>query len=44
MENEKKMNYGLQKTKCKVVMTGKKREEIVEENVKAGTAQNIETY
>ena len=34
MENEKKMRYGLKKTKYMMVKTGKEREEIVQENVK----------
>ena len=40
-EKEKKMRYGLTKTKHMTVKTGKEREEIVQ--VKSGAVQKIET-
>ena len=43
MEKEKKMRYGLKKTKYMMVKTGKEREEM-EENVKSGTVKKIETF
>ena len=44
MEKEKKMRYGLQKTKNMMVKTGKQREEIVQENVKSREVHKTETY
>ena len=44
MEKEKKMRYGLKKTKYIMVKTGKEREEIVQENVKSGEVCRTETY
>ena len=44
MEKEKKMRYGLKKTKYMMVKTGKEREEIVQENVKSGEVCKTETY
>ena len=44
METEKKMRYGIKKTKYLMVKTGKEREEIVQENVKSGTLWESETY
>lgn len=32
IEKEEKMRYGLNKTKCAMVKTGKKKEQIVQEN------------
>ena len=46
MEKQKKMRYGLNKTKYMTVKTGKEREreEIVQEKVKAGAVQKTEAY
>ena len=44
MEKEKKMRYGLKKTKYMIVKTGKEREEIVQEKVKSAAVQRTETY
>ena len=44
MENEKKMRYGLKKTKYMMVKTGKESEEIVQENVKSGAVRKTEAY
>ena len=44
MEKEKKMTYGLKKTKYLIVKTGKEIEEIVQENVKSGEVCKTETY
>ena len=43
MEKEKKMTYGLKKTKYMMVKTGKESEQM-EENVKSGTVKKIETF
>ena len=43
MEKEKKMTYGLKKTKYMMVKTGKEREQM-EENVKSGTVKKIEAF
>ena len=44
MEKEKKIRYGLKKTKYMMVKTGKEREEIVQEKVKSGAVQKTKTY
>ena len=44
MEKEKKMKYGLKKTKYMMVKTGNKREEIVQEHAKSGEVRKTETY
>ena len=44
MEKERKIWYGLKKTKYLMVNTGKEREEILQENVKSGQVQKTETY
>ena len=44
MEKEKKMTYGLKKTKYLIVKTGKEIEEIVQENVQSGEVCKTETY
>ena len=44
MENEKKMIYGLKKTKCMVINTGKEPEEVTEERAKEGIAQETDIY
>ena len=44
MEKEKKIWYGLKKTKYLMVNAGKEREEILQENVKSGQVQKTETY
>ena len=38
------MRYGLKKTKCMIVKTGKEREVMVQEKVKLGVVQKTETY
>ena len=43
MEKEKKMRYGLKKTKYMMLKTGKDRKEIVQEKVKSGKVQKNET-
>ena len=42
IEKEEKMRYGLNKTKCAMVKTGKKKEQIVQENSreKSSTEEN----
>ena len=44
MEKEKKMRYGLKKTKYMMLKTGKDREEIVQEKAKSAKVQKNETY
>ena len=44
MENEKNMIYGLKKTKCMVINTGKEPEEVIEERAKEGIAQETDIY
>ena len=44
MEIEKKMIYGLNKTKYMVIKTGKGQEEVIEERVKEGIVQETDIY
>ena len=44
MEIERKMIYGLNKTKCMVINTGKELEEAIEERVKEGIVQETDIY
>ena len=44
MEIEKKMMYGLKKTKYMVINTGKEPEEVIEERVKEGIVQETDIY
>ena len=44
MEIEKKMIYGLKKTKYMVINTGKEPEEVIEERVKEGIVQETDIY
>ena len=44
MEVEKKMKYGLNKTKYMVVKTGKEKEEDISEQVKAGNILRTKKY
>ena len=44
METEKKMIYGLKKTRYMVINTGKEPEEVIEERVKEGIVQEVDIY
>ena len=44
METEKKMIYGLKKTRYMVTNTGKEPEEVIEERVKEGIVQEVDIY
>ena len=44
MEVEKKMKYGLKKTRYMIMKTGNEKEEIIEEKVKAGKVQRTDKY
>ena len=44
METEKKMIYGLKKTRYMVINTGKEPEEVIEERVKEGIVQEVNIY
>ena len=44
MEIERKMIYGLNKTKYMVINTGKELEEAIEERVKEGIVQETDIY
>ena len=44
METEKKMIYGLKKTRYMVINTGKEPEEVIDERVKEGIVQEVDIY
>ena len=44
MERKKKFTYGLKKTKVMVMNTGKEKEEVIEEEVKAGKVNRTDEY
>ena len=44
METEKKMIYGLKKTRYMVINTGKDPEEVIDERVKEGIVQEVDIY
>ena len=44
METEKKMIYGLKKTRYMVINTGKEPEEVIEDRVKEGIVQEVDIY